>query len=120
MADGCSVPRSGVSIAPISFTNADKAMPIKKSLRKCINAHCRSCVYDPEAAGTWLTQVTICSVTSCSLYEVRPTTDSIPASVFEYYGISKAEKACLTLKPTPEDGFSEQTGFVESREEGAV
>jgi len=93
---------------------------MKKSLRKCINAHCRSCVYDPEAAGTWLAQVTLCPVSECQLFDVRPTTDSIPDSVFDYYGVSKAEKARLRLKSTPEGSFPRHTGFVESREEGAA
>ena len=93
---------------------------MKKSLRKCINAHCKTCVYDPEAAGTWLAQVTLCPVSECKLFDVRPTTDSIPDSVFDYYGVTKAEKARLTLKTTPEGALSEQMGSIESREEGVV
>lgn len=48
----------------------------KRSLRGAINTHCRDCAYDPldKGAGTWRAQVESCSVTSCSLYSVRPTT----------------------------------------------
>ena len=49
------------------------------SLRKRINQHCKSCIYDPYAPGTWRKQVTLCSVKSCAFYDVRPkTTSAIP------------------------------------------
>jgi hypothetical protein len=53
--------------------NASDATP--RSLRKAINAHCKSCCYDPTpkaGLGTWREQVEACTVTSCSLYPVRP------------------------------------------------
>ena len=108
-----------MSTASINSTGAE-SMSSRKPLRKCINAHCKSCVHDPAAAGTWLAQVNLCPCTDCALYEVRPTTDSIPESVFQYYGVSKAEKARLRLRPTPEGVFPELTGLVESREEGVA
>ena len=61
------------------------------SLRKAINAKCKSCVYDELAAGTWLAQVTLCSILRCPLFEIRPTTDKIPESVLKYYGVSSPE-----------------------------
>jgi hypothetical protein len=62
------------------------------SLRKRINQHCKSCVYDQNAAGTWLQQVSLCSVKSCALYDVRPKpTRPIPESVLSYYGASLGE-----------------------------
>ena len=58
------------------------------SLRKAIDKHCKECIYDDLAAGTWRQQVTLCSVESCPLYEVRPkTTHSIPESVLSFYGV---------------------------------
>ena len=48
------------------------------------------------------------------------TIGQISASVFDYYGVTKAEKARLTLKSNPEGSFSEQTGPVENPEEGVV
>lgn len=43
------------------------------SLRKSINDHCKSCIYDPLSGnGTWRKQVTDCTVKSCNLYNVRP------------------------------------------------
>ena len=62
------------------------------SLRKRINQHCKSCVYDQNAAGTWRQQVSLCSVKSCALYDVRPkSTRPIPESVLSYYGVSLGE-----------------------------
>ena len=58
------------------------------SLRKRINQHCKSCVYDSLAAGTWRQQVTLCSVKSCEFHDVRPKTGyPIPESVLTYYGV---------------------------------
>ena len=66
------------------------------SLRKRINQHCKSCVYDQNAAGTWRQQVTLCSVKSCALYDVRPkSTRPIPESVLSYYGVDLAEYQAL-------------------------
>ena len=43
------------------------------SLRKAINAHCKACIYDPNArTGTWRQQVEACTVKRCDLYPVRP------------------------------------------------
>ena len=62
------------------------------SLRKRINQHCKSCVYDQNAAGTWRQQVSLCSVKSCALYDVRPKpTRPIPESVLSYYEASLDE-----------------------------
>ena len=84
-------------------------LPKKLSLRKAINAHCKSCVYDQLAAGSWKAQVTLCSVYKCELFDVRPTTQRIPESVFDYYMVPEAERSRLRLKKTPEGRFSEQT-----------
>ena len=62
------------------------------SLRKAINQNCKDCVYDEIATGTWRQQVTLCSVKSCALYEVRPkSTRPIPESVLSYYEASLGE-----------------------------
>ena len=62
------------------------------SLRKAINQNCKSCAYDDLAAGTWRQQVTLCSVKSCALYDVRPkSTRPIPESVLSYYEASLGE-----------------------------
>ena len=92
----------------------------KKSLRKSINAHCKSCSYDALAAGTWLAQVTLCSVPSCDLFDVRPTTSSIPESVFDYYAVPKSERSRLTSPEGSEGGFSEQTCGTEAHAKGAL
>ena len=66
------------------------------SLRKCINEKCRDCIYDSFAPGTWRQQVSLCSVKSCALYDVRPkSTRPIPESVLSYYGVSLAEPQAL-------------------------
>jgi hypothetical protein len=62
------------------------------SRRKCIDAHCKSCIYDDLAAGTWRQQVSLCSVISCALYRARPKTKySIPDSVLSYYGVKSTD-----------------------------
>ena len=43
----------------------------KLSLRKAINEHCKECIFDPLAGGTWRQQVTLCTVSECPLYPVR-------------------------------------------------
>jgi len=81
-------------------------MTIKKrpSLRKCINDHCKCCIYDPDAAGTWRQQVTLCSVTLCPLYPARPKTKaSIPDSVLDYYDLMEHKRA-LYGRSRPRDG----------------
>ena len=61
------------------------------SLRKCINEKCRDCIYDSIVSGTWRQQVTLCSVKSCALYDVRPkSTRPIPESVLSYYRVDLA------------------------------
>ncbi len=62
------------------------------SLRKAIDQNCKNCAYDEIAAGTWRQQVTLCSVKSCALYDVRPkSTRPIPESVLSYYEASLGE-----------------------------
>lgn len=62
------------------------------SLSNAINNKCKDCIYDSKAPGTWRAQVTICSVNSCPLWEVRPKkTRNIPKSVLLSYGIKSAE-----------------------------
>lgn len=42
------------------------------SLRKSINAMCRSCIYDPSNGGTCAQQIRDCTVLVCPLWPVRP------------------------------------------------
>ena len=81
----------------------------RPSLRKCVDDNCKSCAYDPKAAGTWRQQVTLCPVTSCALYRVRPATKApIPESVLKYYGVTQAQIAiCGSIRPR-EGCFNEQ------------
>ena len=58
------------------------------SLRKRIDKHCKTCIYDSEAAGSWRQQVSLCRVKTCALHDVRPrTARTIPESVLAYYGV---------------------------------
>lgn len=81
----------------------------RPSLRKCVDDHCKTCIYDPQAAGTWRQQVTLCPVKICTLYPVRPATKApIPESVVKYYGVSGSEIAiCGSIRPQ-ERRFNEQ------------
>jgi len=91
-------------------------MTIEKrpSLRKCINEHCKCCIYDPEAAGAWRQQVTLCSVTGCPLYPVRPTSKSpIAESVFDHYLVTGAERALYAPSRPQEERFDDGIGASE-------
>ena len=58
----------------------------------------------PQAAGTWRQQVTLCSVTGCALYPVRPITKApIPDATLEYYGVSGSDRA-LYARSRPQEG----------------
>jgi hypothetical protein len=83
-------------------------------LRECINAKCKSCIYDPEAAGTWRQQVTICSVTECPLYPVRPRSRSaIPSKVLDYYLVEGSERAFYGCSRPLEGPFIEPNAVEE-------
>jgi hypothetical protein len=58
------------------------------SFKSAVTEHCKSCVFDSSAAGTWRQRVTLCSVKKCDLWKVRPRTlNAIPESVLSYYGV---------------------------------
>ena len=40
--------------------------------QQAINEKCKECMYDPEAEGTWKTQIEACDLTDCSLWPYRP------------------------------------------------
>ena len=62
------------------------------SLRKAINKHCADCIHDSCSPGTCLQQITLCSVNSCALWNIRPkTTSAIPESVLRWYGVKTGE-----------------------------
>ena len=42
-----------------------------RSLRSAVDAHCRRCIYDPFAEGTWRKQVADCTGPDCPLFEFR-------------------------------------------------
>jgi hypothetical protein len=44
------------------------------SLKKCVEAKCKDCAYDPLDKGTWREQVEKCTVQKCALWPVRPMT----------------------------------------------
>lgn len=44
------------------------------SLKRAIENHCKDCIYDEAAAGSWRSQVEACADKTCNLWEVRPVT----------------------------------------------
>ena len=68
--------------------------PTKRpSLRAAIDAHCKTCIVDSANAGTWRQQVTMCACSDCSLYQVRPVSDSdIPENILTAYSVPETEK----------------------------
>ncbi len=70
-------------------------MSARKSLRAAIDDKCRDCIFDPLAVGNWRQQVTLCSVYSCPLWEVRPVSRApIPEAVLRYYRVKPGDP-CL-------------------------
>ncbi len=51
----------------MNFTN-----PPKGEWRRRVNQNCKRCIYDPAQAGTWRQQVTLCSVSECFIWLIRP------------------------------------------------
>ncbi len=93
----------------------------KPNLRRCVNDKCRSCIYDPQAAGTWRQQVTLCTVTNCALYPVRPTSKApIPESVLDYYCVTGAERAFYRPSRPPEGPLSKHSASEECPSEGCL
>ena len=91
----------------------------KPNLRRCVNDKCRSCIYDPQAAGTWRQQVTLCTVTNCALYPVRPTSKApIPENVLDYYCLTGTERAFYRLSRPPEGPLSEHSASEECPSKG--
>ena len=81
----------------------------RQSYRKPINDHCKSCGFDQKAKGTWRQQITLCPITNCALYPIRPVTKApIPEGVLNYYGVNGLEIAvCGSVRPQ-EGRFNEQ------------
>ena len=63
--------------------------------QQAIDAHCKSCIFDDLADGTWRMQVEQCELTACALHPYRPVSrlkasseaDSAPVEP-HYEGIS--------------------------------
>ena len=47
----------------------------KVSPQRAIANHCKGCIYDSLAGGTWREQVEACPIVKCELYQHRPLTD---------------------------------------------
>ena len=98
-------------------------MSIRKpqSLRKAIDSHCRDCSYDPEAAGTWRQQISICPVKKCALHSCRPVTKAaIPESVLDYFQVKGAERVFFGLSRPLEGPVSEHSESEECPSEGSL
>lgn len=50
------------------------------SRKKAIEDHCKKCIFDNAAQGTWREQVFNCTSLSCSLWPFRPTPYRLIAS----------------------------------------
>jgi len=51
------------------------------SFKKCIEAKCKDCTYDPKAGGSWREQVEACTVRACPLWVVRPVSSATVISL---------------------------------------
>ena len=65
--------------------------------QQAIDAHCKSCIYDEYAEGTWRMQVEQCELTACALHPYRPVSRSkasckaASAAVQPHYGPIRQE-----------------------------
>lgn len=53
-------------------------MSAPKTRGQAVTAKCRECVHDPDAAGTWREQVSVCSSVDCALWRFRPLAANAP------------------------------------------
>lgn len=91
----------------------------RSSLRKHIDDHCKVCIHDKNAAGTWRQQVTLCSVSGCALFAVRPATKApIPESVLDYYDVPEVERAVYRRARHQESCFSDYNHADRCRSKG--
>lgn len=67
----------------------------RESLRNCINAKCKECIFDPYSDGTWRQQIEQCSSPNCPLYDVRPRSQ-------------KSDNDNLSLRPQNQNIFNEK------------
>ena len=80
----------------IQSKEAPKAKRPRPSYKAAIRRKCKDCTYDPAARGTWLQQVTLCSVYRCPLYEYRPKTrQPLPRSLLRHYVVTPEDAAKL-------------------------
>jgi hypothetical protein len=84
------------------------------SLRKSINAHCKDCIYDNLAPGSWRQQVALCPIDSCALYKVRPMPTSGPLcpnnDTDERFPSESIVNPDIILKTVHNDIINEQSG----------
>ena len=79
------------------------------SLRKAIDAKCRSCIYDPASGnGGWREQVSACSSANCPLHPVRPR--SAPKSAQR--AAKPASDGRRYLEPTSEGEIAPKNGQI--------
>lgn len=69
------------NLTPLEKARLAPRKPVP-SRAKAIAAKCRDCIYDELERGTWREQVTGCTVRSCPLWEVRPTSTSARAAAW--------------------------------------
>lgn len=72
-------------------------MLTKTTLRQAVNDNCRSCIYDSDEPGTWLSQVENCKISRCAIFEHRPVTSKTRALNNEIYlaSLSQPERAII-------------------------
>ena len=76
----------------------------KISAQKAINNHCKGCIYDPLAGGTWREQVERCTITICELFEHRPRSAEYKRKAREEYLLSLTPEQ-LALEKIKEQNF---------------
>lgn len=47
------------------------------TLRKCIDAYCKSCLYDAKVKASWRQQISDCTMQQCALFPVRIVVENV-------------------------------------------
>ena len=81
----------------------------KGVLRRSIDNHCKQCIYDPISGGTWREQVTLCTVSFCPLYPVRPLSENAVVLLDGNFGHHKGSYKSNLRRRVVEEGRNEQS-----------
>lgn len=72
---------------------------MSRSRKAAIDQHCRDCIFDRYARGTWRQQVEKCTSYGCALYPFRPTPTVTPSKGKILESSARIESICAHTEP---------------------